>query len=202
MKTVRNLITIVSIILLSTNICWGQDVQVDRTDSIWGANMFLSENQDSIIVTFYTSADLKVYDYVQMRLKGLVYYSYVNSWLSGSQVMEGLKVSEQKLSYSSLIMLEFPITCVSDPYETIEILSFELLHPTEREERPIRTNTILYYREQTSLNMIRSDEGQYERRYFSLKGEEYSNLDFKDNIYITAIYNENKLVKTFKSYKK
>ena len=171
MKTLKNLIIILSVMLLSANICWGQDVQVDRTDSIWGANMFLSENQDSIVVTFYTSADLKVYDYVQMRLKGLVYYSYVNSWLSGSQVMEGLKVSEQKLSYSSLIMLEFPITCVSDPYETIEILSFELLHPTEREERPIRTNTILYYREHTSLNMIRSDEGQYERRYFSLKGE-------------------------------
>ena len=202
MKTLKNLIIILSVMLLSANICWGQDVQVDRTDSIWGANMFLSENQDSIVVTFYTSADLKVYDYVQMRLKGLVYYSYVNSWLSGSQVMEGLKVSEQKLSYSSLIMLEFPITCVSDPYETIEILSFELLHPTEREERPIRTNTILYYREHTSLNMIRSDEGQYEKKYFSLKGEEYSNLDFKDNIYITAIYNGNKLVRVFKSYKK
>ena len=202
MKTLKILIIILSVMLLSANICWGQDVQVDRTDSIWGTNMFLSENQDSIIVTFYTSADLKVYDYVQMRLKGLVYYSYVNSWLSGSQVMEGLKVSEQKLSYSSLIMLEFPITCVSDPYETIEILSFELLHPTEREERPIRTNTILYYREQTSLNMIHPDEGQYEKKYFSLKGEEYSNLDFKDNIYITAIFNGNKLVRVFKSYKK
>ena len=195
MKTVRNLITIVSIILLSTNICWGQDVQVDRTDSIWGANMFLSENQDSIVVTFYTSADLKVYNLIYMYVYGAKEIRIVEAKLSSSQV------TEQKLLYSSFVTFKFG-SGERMPFETIEKITFHIYHGTARGEQPIETNTLTYYREQTSLNMIHPDEGQYEKKYFSLKGEEYSNLDFKDNIYITAIYNENKLVKTFKSYKK
>lgn len=195
MKTVRNLITIVSIILLSANICWGQDVQVDRTDSIWGANMFLSENQDSIVVTFYTSADLKVYNSISMVVSGTRYTRYVDTELSE------LHVTEQKLLYSSYVTFKFATT-ENIPFESIRYISFQILHDTERGEQPIETNRIVYYREQTSLNMIHPDEGQYEKKYFSLKGEEYSNLDFKDNIYITAIYNGNKLVRVFKSYKK
>lgn len=194
MKIAKKLITIVSIMLLSTNICWGQDIPVERTDSIWGANMFLSENQDSIIVTFYTSADLKVYNFLSMEVLGTKYTRYVYTELSE------LHVTEQKLLYSSYVTFKFG-TSENIPFESIEYISFQICHDTERGEQPIETNRIVYYRNETSLNMIHSEEGQYEKRFFSLTGEEYSDLNFKDNIYITAIYKGNKLVRTFKSYK-
>lgn len=195
MKIAKKLITIVSIMLLSTNICWGQDIPVERTDSIWGVNMFLSENQDSVIVTFYTSADLEVYNYIDLVVTGTRYTSYIYKELSY------FHVTEQKLSYSSFVTFKFG-TSEKIPFESIKNIDFYILHETEREETPIKTNRIVYYRNETSLNMIHSEEGQYEKRFFSLTGEEYSDLNFKDNIYITAIYNDNKLVQTFKSYKK
>ena len=194
MKIAKKLITIVSIMLLSTNICWGQDIPVERTDSIWGVNMFLSENQDSVIVTFYTSADLKVYDHIYMVATGTMYTSYIYNELSE------LHVTEQKLLYSTFVTFKFKPS-EKNPYESIKNIDFYILHETEREETPIKTNRIVYYRNETSLNMIHSEEGQYEKRFFSLTGEEYSDLNFKDNIYITAIYKGNKLVRTFKSYK-
>ena len=195
MKIAKKLITIVSIMLLSTNICWGQDIPVERTDSIWGVNMFLSENQDSVIVTFYTSADLEVYNYIDLVVTGTRYTSYIYKELSY------FHVTEQKLSYSSFVTFKFG-TSEKIPFESIKNIDFYILHETKREETPIKTNRIVYYRNETSLNMIHSEEGQYEKRFFSLTGEEYSDLNFKDNIYITAIYNDNKLVQTFKSYKK
>ena len=194
MKIAKKLITIVSIMLLSTNICWGQDIPVERTDSIWGVNMFLSENQDSVIVTFYTSADLEVYNYIDLVVTGTRYTSYIYKELSY------FHVTEQKLSYSSFVTFKFG-TSEKIPFESIKNIDFYILHETKREETPIKTNRIVYYRNETSLNMIHSEEGQYEKRFFSLTGEEYSDLNFKDNIYITAIYKGNKLVRTFKSYK-
>lgn len=195
MKTVKNLIIILSVMFLSANICWGQDVQVDRTDSIWGMSMHPSENQEYAIISFYTSADLEVYNYICMEVNGTKYTRFFRTELSEFQV------TEQKLLYSSFVTFKLNAS-ENIPIESIYAISFYLFHETPREAQPIETNEIVYNREETSLNMIHSDEGQYERRYFSLKGDEYSNLDFKDNIYITAIYNENKLVKTFKSYKK
>lgn len=195
MKTVKNLIIILSVMFLSANICWGQDVQVDRTDSIWGVSVYPSENQEYGIVSFYTSADLELYNSVYMVVRGTKYHMFDYKELSK------LQVTEQKLLYSSFVTFKFE-TSEEIPFESIYEISFFLFHETPREVQSIETNEIVYNMEETSLNMIHSDEGQYERRYFSLKGDEYSNLDFKDNIYITAIYNENKLVKTFKSYKK
>lgn len=195
MKTVKNLIIILSVMFLSANICWGQDVQVDRTDSIWGMSVHPSENQEYAIISFYTSADLEVYNYISMEVNGTKYTRFFRTELSEFQV------TEQKLLYSSFVTFKLNAS-ENIPIESIYAISFYLFHETPRKAQPIETNRIVYNREETSLNMIHSDEGQYERRYFSLKGDEYSNLDFKDNIYITAIYNENKLVKTFKSYKK
>ena len=161
MKIAKKLITIVSIMLLSTNICWGQDIPVERTDSIWGVNMFLSENQDSVIVTFYTSADLEVYNYIDLVVTGTRYTSYIYKELSY------FHVTEQKLSYSSFVTFKFG-TSEKIPFESIKNIDFYILHETEREETPIKTNRIVYYRNETSF----------------------------------AIYNDNKLVQTFKSYKK
>ena len=195
MKIAKKLITIMSIMLLSTNICWGQDIPVERTDSIWGANMFLSENQDSMIVTFYTSANLKeAYDHIYLTVTGTMYISYIYTELSKFQF------TEQKLSYSTIVTFKFG-SSEEIPFESIKRIDFYFLRETKREETPIKTNRIVYYRDETSLNMIHSEEDQYEKRFFSLTGEEYSDLNFKDNIYITAIYKGNKLVRTFKSYK-
>ena len=125
MKIAKKLITIVSIMLLSTNICWGQDIPVERTDSIWGVNMFLSENQDSVIVTFYTSADLEVYNYIDLVVTGTRYTSYIYKELSY------FHVTEQKLSYSSFVTFKFG-TSEKIPFDSIKNIDFYILHETKR----------------------------------------------------------------------
>ena len=123
-----------------------------------------------------------------------VHWKYIYTELSKFQF------TEQKLSYSTIVTFKFG-SSEEIPFESIKRIDFYFLRETKREETPIKTNRIVYYRDETSLNMIHSEEDQYEKRFFSLTGEEYSDLNFKDNIYITAIYKGNKLVRTFKSYK-
>lgn len=152
MKTVKNLIIILSVMFLSANMCWGQDVQVDRTDSIWGVSAYPSENQEYVIVSFYTSADLELYNSVYMEVRGTKYHMFDYKELSK------LQVTEQKLLYSSFVTFKFE-TSEEIPFESIYEIFFFLFHETPREAQSIETNKIVYNMEETSLNMIHSDEG-------------------------------------------